>query len=91
MVVLPRRGIIKNDFVLITIHGPEIRLPHLPRGRATRLERGRIHGQHLAVQYMGRLCLYDRRQQINRPARPVRQTAPADLDAVVPQPLVLPM
>ena len=91
MAVLPRRGIMKHYFVLITIHGPKIRLPHLPRGRAPRLDRGLIHGQHFALQHMGRLCLYDRRQQINRPARPVRQTAPTDLDTAVLQPLVLPM
>ncbi len=93
MAVLPRRGIMKHDFVLITIHGPKIRLPHLARGRAPRLDRGlihkiaklshRFHGQHFALQHMGRLRLYDRLQQINRLSRPVRQTAPADLDAAI--------
>ena len=40
---------------------------------------------------MGRLRLYDRLQQINCLSRPVRQTAPTDLDAAVLQPLVLPI
>ena len=81
--VRARARVVEHHLVGIAVHRPQPPGAHLALRLATGLERGLVHRQYIARQYMGALRLGDRRQQVDGAARPVNQGGAAERDAGV--------
>ena len=89
VLVRAARRVVKHQFVVLPVHRPEVRRAHLARPAAPGLDRGLVHGHDRAAQDVRRLRPDHRRQQIDGPSGPVRQTAPTHRDPAVGQAPVL--
>ena len=86
--VRARRRVVEHHLVGIAVHRPQPPSAHLALRLAPGLDRGLVHRQHPAREYMRALRRGDRGQQVDGAARPVNQGGAAERDAGVAKALM---